>query len=344
MDPLSQAVLGATAPQLAARHKHLASAGLLGFFSGMAADLDIFIRSSTDPLLFLEYHRQFTHSLVFIPIGGLLCALFFHLLLRRSMLSFQQKWLFCTLGYATHGLLDSCTSYGTQLFWPFSTERIGWNTISIIDPAFTLPLLVLVILAAAKKQRVFSVLALCWVFFYMGIGLLQQQRVESAAYALAKQRGHDILQLQVKPGFANMVLWKAIYETRSGNYYVDAIRAGSDLQVYEGEHVARLDLTRDFPWLNPDSQQAKDIERFRWFSQGFIAMNPQNPLQVIDVRYSIVPNTISPLWGIELSNTATPEQHARYVSDRSSSADNRELFWKMVFGSTPGKILVVEKH
>ncbi|NNF80958.1 MAG: metal-dependent hydrolase, partial [Rhizobiales bacterium] len=66
MDPFTQGALGAALPQATRRAAHVGIAGALGFASGMAADLDIFIRSSSDPLLFLEYHRQFTHSLIFI--------------------------------------------------------------------------------------------------------------------------------------------------------------------------------------------------------------------------------------------------------------------------------------
>ncbi len=147
MDPVTQGLLGAALPQAGSKASTIASAGLLGFLSGMAADLDVLIRSSNDSLLFLEYHRQFTHSLIFIPFGGALCALVLHQLLgRRRGLAFYQSWIFCTLGYATHALLDSCTTYGTQLLWPFSDERIAWNTISIIDPLFTLPLLLAVLL------------------------------------------------------------------------------------------------------------------------------------------------------------------------------------------------------
>jgi inner membrane protein len=164
MDPLTQGVLGAALPQAtAARGRFAASAGLLGFLGGMAADLDVLIRSSSDPLLFLEYHRQFTHSLVFIPAGGLLCALILHGVLgRRRGLKFRQSWLFCTLGYATHALLDACTTYGTMLFWPFSDARIAWNTISIIDPLFTVPLLVAVVLAARRNRPLFARLGLLW--------------------------------------------------------------------------------------------------------------------------------------------------------------------------------------
>ena len=44
--------------------------------------------------------------------------------------SFGFTYLFCLLGYATHGMLDACTSYGTQLLWPFTNHRYAFNTIS----------------------------------------------------------------------------------------------------------------------------------------------------------------------------------------------------------------------
>ena len=146
MDPVTQGVLGASSAQSASTGKQLAAATLCGVVAGMAPDLDALIRSSDDPLLYLEYHRQFSHALIFIPIGALLCAVLLWRMVAR-WLSFYQTYLFCLLGYATHGLLDACTSYGTQLFWPFSNARIAWHTVSIIDPLFTLPLLVLVALA-----------------------------------------------------------------------------------------------------------------------------------------------------------------------------------------------------
>ena len=75
MDPISQGIIGSTASLNVSKKKHpLFVVALIGLLSGLAPDLDIFIRSSDDPLLFLEFHRQFTHSLVFIPFGGLICA------------------------------------------------------------------------------------------------------------------------------------------------------------------------------------------------------------------------------------------------------------------------------
>src|SRR6056300_1337691 len=142
MDPVTQGALGAAVAVSKARPQQITGAILLGALAGMAPDLYVAIRSSSDPLLFLEYHRQFTHSLLFIPFGALLCALVLHPLSARwSGLAFRQAWMFCLLGYATHGLLDACTTYGTLLLWPFSDARIGWNSSSVVGRLFTLPLL-----------------------------------------------------------------------------------------------------------------------------------------------------------------------------------------------------------
>ncbi|MCY4523261.1 MAG: metal-dependent hydrolase, partial [Halobacteriovoraceae bacterium] len=74
MDPLSQGVVGAAFSQSMAKKEEAKLAFAVGFGAGLLADIDVLIRSSADPLLKIEYHRHFTHSLVFIPLGGLLAA------------------------------------------------------------------------------------------------------------------------------------------------------------------------------------------------------------------------------------------------------------------------------
>lgn len=332
MDPLTQGVLGAVLPQSSSAPRYAATAGLLGFLAGMAADLDVLIRSGSDPLLFLEYHRQFTHSLVFIPIGGIICALVLHAVLgRRRGLSFRQTWLFCTLGYATHALLDACTTYGTMLLWPFSDARIAWNTISIIDPLFTLPILLAVVLAARRHKPLFARIGLVWAVSYMALGLWQRNEAEVMGHALAAQRGHTPLRLEAKPSFANILVWKVVYET-DDRFYVDAVRSSLAPKVFEGASVQKLDIDRDMPWLDQSSQQALDIERFRWFSNGYIARDPQHANRVIDVRYSMIPNEVSPLWSIELDPLRDRDVHAAYLVHRDSSPSGAARMWAMLSG------------
>lgn len=331
MDPLSQGLLGASAPQTVANRKDLGTAAILGLISGMTPDLDVLIQSSTDPLLFLEYHRQFTHSLAFIPLGGLLCAALLYVLIsRRRQLSFVKTWVFCTLGYATHALLDACTTYGTLLFWPFSEVRVAWNSMPIVDPLFTLPIGVLVLLSAYRKTPLFARIGLCWAIIYPCLGVIQRDRAEEAGYRLAEERGHQPLQLEAKPSFGNMVLWKTVYEY-DGRYFVDAVRVGFGERSFPGASIKKLALETDFPWLDADSQQAKDVERFRWFSMGYLAVDQHNANLIVDIRYSMVPNEVNPLWGIELNQGAGREEHVRYITLRDGAEKRVRILMEMLF-------------
>ena len=330
MDPLSQGILGASASQsIASEPGKQRLALLVGLLAGMAPDLDVFIRSADDPLLFLEFHRQFTHSLFFIPVGALLCALILYPLLKRT-LAFSTIYLYAFLGYATHGLLDSCTSYGTQLFWPVSDVRISWNNVSVIDPLFTLPILILVCVAFARKHSRYARFALIYALIYLSLGVVQRERAESVALALAEERGHIPARLTVKPTVGNLYLWRLIYEYQ-GRYYVDAAKVGWSEAPIRGSSVDKLDVSSNYPWLPPDSIQGRDIERFRWFSDGFIARNPNDNLTIMDVRYSFIPNELSPLWVIRLK-LEEPRQHVDYLTTRDLTSRKRLRFLEMLFG------------
>lgn len=332
MDPLTQGVLGASLSQSVSKKQHLVIAGVLGLLAGMAPDLDVLIRSQSDPLLFLEFHRQFTHSLFFIPIGSVLCALVLHpLIAKRCGLSFKQSWLYCALGFSTHALLDACTTYGTQLFWPLTNERYAWNTVSVIDPLFTLPILLLLVFATLKKIPWMARIAFLWALVYPTLGMIQRDRAEAAGWQLAQERQHEPTQLVAKPSFANILVWKVIYET-GDYYYIDAVRVGTSVKNYPGVSIPKLDVSRDFPWLGPHSQQTKDIERFRWFSNGFLAKHPSDEMSIIDVRYSIVPNQLDALWSIKLSPLATADTHVEYNTHRNNTQVSRQLLFDMLLG------------
>ena len=332
MDPLTQGVLGAALPQATRRTVEVGIAGGLGFLSGMAADLDVLIRSGSDPLLFLDYHRHFTHSLVFIPVGGLLCALVLHFLPgRRWRLPFARTLLFCTLGYATHAVLDAGTSYGTMLLWPFSDERYALSIVSVVDPLFTVPIAVLVVLAALRRRPLLARLALVWAGLYLTLGAVQHQAARAMAAEIAAGRGHGPIRIEVKPTFGNIVLWRTIYETPD-RFHVDGVRPGILRRVLPGTSIARLDSARDFPWLDPDTQQARDVERFRRFSDDFVARDPDHPARIVDVRYAFLPTSVRGLWSIELSPSAAPDAHVLYRTHREQAREGLGELWNMIAG------------
>ncbi|MEX2451696.1 MAG: metal-dependent hydrolase [Rhodospirillales bacterium] len=331
MDPVTQGALGAALPKAMRGRSDIVIAGLFGFVGGLAADLDVLIRSDTDPLLFLEYHRQFTHSLIFIPVGGLICALFLRVLLgKRCTLSFMQSLLFCSLGYGTHTFLDASTSYGTMLLWPFSDTRFSWSIISVVDPLFTVPLLTLVVISALKRRPKYARIGLAWAAFYLCLGAYQHGAALDAARQIAAGRGHETVRIEVKPSFANIVVWKSIYET-AGAFYVDAVRASVRPRIFPGGTVPKLDMARDFPRIDSASRQAEDVRRFRRFSDGFVAKDPDRPNRIFDVRYSFIPNDLTALWSIDLSPDTNGADPVRFLTHRESARKKFGVLLRMIF-------------
>jgi inner membrane protein len=331
MDPLSQGTVGAAFAQSAANKNNIFKIGVIGFLAGLAPDLDILIQSSTDPILFLEYHRQFTHSLFFIPFGSLIVALVLFPLVKSSM-SIKTVYFASLLGYATHGLLDACTSYGTQIFWPFSNERVTWNNISIVDPLFTIPVLILIGIAIKTKKKIFSFFAIGWISFYLSLGFVQYERALLAAIELANDRGHNPERLTLKPSFGNLILWKSIYQ-HDETFYVDAIRTVRSSTWCLGESIRVFDYQYHLPDLDEKSQQKKDIERFRWFSQDYLGYEKERNI-VTDVRYSMIPNQISPMWGLVIDDQRGINEHAIWWTSRSLNQSQLELFKDMLKGES----------
>jgi len=329
LDPLSQGVLGASLPQSFSNKQNIVFVFIVGFLAGMFPDIDIFFRSNHDPLLFLEFHRQFTHSLIFIPLGGFIFTIIFYgLFFRLIPFGFLKTWLFATLGYSTHALLDACTSYGTPLMWPFSNERISWNNISIVDPLFTIPVLILLVLSLIKRKSFWSKIALGWAFIYLIIGFIQNHRAEQVANEIITERNHQPEIISVKPSFGNLILWKIIYQ-HNDYFYIDAVNIGPKKEVFAGEKIKKLNKS-DLSYFNDLSEiQKKDIDRFLWFSQDFVAVNPQNEYELLDIRYSNLPNEIGGLWGIHL--TPSMEGHVKFISKRSLEKRGVKQFMKMIF-------------
>ena len=331
MDPLTQGTVGAAFSQSSADKKNILKISVIGFLAGLAPDLDVLIQSSTDPILFLEYHRQFSHSLFFIPFGSLIVAAIIFPLFKKSM-NFKTIYIASFLGYATHGLLDACTSYGTLLFWPFSNERVTWNNISIVDPIFTIPVLILIGAAIKTKKKTYSFFSIGWIIFYLSLGFIQYERAFSSANDLAESRGHIPERLTLKPSFGNLILWKSIYEHEK-TFYVDAIRTVQTSTVCLGESIKIFDYEEHLPGLDRESQQASDIERFRSFSQDYIGFDEAKNL-VTDVRYSLLPNQIEPMWGLVIDDQRKTTEHAIWWTGRDLDEGEWDLFIDMLSGKT----------
>ena len=331
MDIITQGLLGGVLAQSAANKNEKKLASFIGVFAGLLADADFFIRSSNDPLLNIEFHRHFSHALIFVPIGAAIAALVVWPFVRQRIAT-ARLYLFCLLGYSLSGVLDAFTSYGTHLFWPFTDERVAWSLIAIIDPVFSLMLLITFIVGLKVKLKRVAVVGLSLCAGYLLLGYVQMQRAQDLVNELILSRGHVAVKHIIKPTLGNNVLWRSVY-IHDDRIYVDAIRVSffSDNAIYEGDSVRQFQMDRDLPELVSDSTLYKDIQRFAIFSADYVAFDPGQDKIIGDLRYSMLANSIRPLWGIVIDKS-NPQQHADYQFFRNRDQAVRKTFMNMLFG------------
>ena len=330
MDLLTHAALGAAgAAAIAPRHV-LRIAALTGAIAGLLPDADQLIAADADPLLTLEFHRHFTHSLIIAPLGALLPALAIFVAIRRR-LPFLRLYAFALIGYLLAPLLDACTSYGTHLLWPFAERPLAWSIISIIDPVFTLAVTAALSFAIWRQSPTFARIAIVSAACILAVGIVQHERALAHARSLAAARGHSPERLLVKPTLANMLVWRSLYVV-GGRIHVDAIRVGlaNNVRIYPGASAERFDVDRDLR-LPAGSVLLRDVQRFVAFADGLPVRHPARRDMIGDARYAMLPTSLEPLWGIVL-DPASPDRHVRFETQRNLTPLIRRRFIDMLLG------------
>jgi inner membrane protein len=329
MDPITQGLLGAAAAQAVLQRRLGPRTWLFGALGGMAADLDVLVRSSSDPLVALVYHRHFTHSLAFVPLGGFLVALPWLFAKRHR----AQRWLILaatTLGYATHGLLDAFTSYGTQLYWPFSPKRVAWDFVSIIDPLYTGMLALGVVLAHRRASPNAARLVLVLSSLYLALGGVLHARAIAAVRREAQDRGHVVARSAAFPEMPVNFLWRTTYRA-NGPIYIDRVRTPwfGQTQLVEGTSVAIVDESEMPPEIVADPRLLQAFRTFTWFADGWVGRSAEDPSLFGDVRYGTGTASGEALWALQLEPGATP---VRIVQRRPGGGDMLARRWREILG------------
>ena len=217
MDSLTQIVLGASVAEATLGKKIGNKAILLGAIAGTIPDLDIVARFFVDDLSASVMHRGFSHSLLFPFLSAPLLAWCSKKIYSSySNVSFYDWFKMFFLAIITHPLLDAQTTWGTQLFWPFES-RIAIENIFIIDPLYTIPFLIFLILTAcqnrlSKKRKVFNSLGLIISSTYLLITLSFKG---FAHYNIAKALDDNNIEyndINTRATYFNSILWSGQIE------------------------------------------------------------------------------------------------------------------------------------
>lgn len=211
MDSLTQIVLGAAVGEAVLGKKVGNKAALYGAIAGTIPDLDVLAGYFVDEITAVEVHRGFSHSILFsllvAPILGKLVSKF-------ETKGHWKDWtkLFFW-GLFTHPLLDAFTTWGTQLFWPLDIS-LAFKSIFVIDPLYTLPFLLLLLLAlrlpkTSVKRRKLNRWGLMISSTYLLITVLLKG-VAFYQFKSALQNQQIVYQeLQTRPSAFNTILWNA---------------------------------------------------------------------------------------------------------------------------------------
>jgi inner membrane protein len=289
MDSITQAVLGASLAAVSVAPEHRRKAIIAGAILGTMPDLDLLIDYG-DAVKNFTYHRGFSHSLVvLLPFSFSLW-----LILRRiwsPVRTAPRQWLLAiSLALLTHPLLDAHTVYGTQLFWPLDFAPTSWSTIFIIDPLYTLPLIVGVLAIVIFPKRISASIALGLAIVlstsYLSWSWLAKNLAEEHARNSLISLKLDDAVLIATPTPFNTLFWRFI--VLSDDFYLEGYYS-----LFSGEKKVRFERYPLRRKLTEDAAEIWSVSRLMWFSRGFVKASVDgDKLIITDLRMGAEPEYV----------------------------------------------------
>ena len=223
MDSLTQIVLGAAVGEAVAGNKLGNKALLWGAIAGTIPDLDVLANPLLDMVGQLSFHRSVTHSFFFAILVSPILGWGLWRLYRNEHATFRDWTLLFFLGFTTHAILDSFTTWGTQLLWPFTNYGIAFYNIFVIDPLYTLPFLICVVAVAfydrrSKKRRAWNNAGLLISSLYIFFSFAAQAYAKNTFEQSLADQGIAYRSYIVKATPLNTLLWTVTAETEAGFY------------------------------------------------------------------------------------------------------------------------------
>ena len=265
MDSITQAVLGASIQGALLGRWQGRKALLYGAMLGTLPDLDVVIDYG-DAVADMTYHRGFSHSLFVLSGVALLLTWLARRFRPHPGYSANRLLLTLWLVLITHPLLDAFTSYGTQLFWPLMPTPSAWSSLFIIDPLYTLPLLVAVVIGLFNglREQAWRVpaVALALSTLYIGFSLAGKYMAEQRVEAELARQGIVAEQLFITPTPLNSLLWRVI--VLDGEHYHEALIGWFDDAPPQLQRLPRGTQLREQLLDSPAHR------RLAWFTDGVL--------------------------------------------------------------------------
>ena len=273
MDSLTQAALGAAVGEAVLGKKIGRSGAILGAIGGTIPDLDVFLTFFYDELEKISVHRGYSHSILFCILGAFLFAWLLTKIKWTKDVSYRRLWLFSFLVFFTHVLIDAFTSYGTQLFLPFTDWRVSFDSISIIDPVYTVPLIIgmlcsIFLFKKKDKKRPFpNNIGLIISSLYLLFTLANKQHIEQVFADNLEHNKMLYFHLLTVPVSVGNLTWYGVAKD------AEQLHIGK-YSILDKEPISFESFPVNEHLLDGIAPELAD--RMRWFSQGYYVAAEQD--------------------------------------------------------------------
>lgn len=321
--------MGATTAQLGFRRRIGRDASWLAFLSALAPDLDVFsgpIRQllgfDVNPFDSLIAHRSWSHSLLMVPLLALPVAWIWwrirsfllngkpgQLESGRPVASFKLCYACIFAAILSHPLLDTCTSYGTQLLAPFSRQRFAIDAIAIVDLIYT-PLLMVTLLLCYVLYRLKSVspraaLRAGWIGFLLSVAyIMAGVAFHHSAISVFRQANPDLSEnasYNAYPWLGTIFIWRVTCE-EGGNWHCARVNV---LRTRPEDISTQSAVRTESRWIARAAEE-EEAKVFKWFSMDqvrpiYFQEFGRNVVEFHDMRYGLLPEAVESLWCARVS-------------------------------------------
>lgn len=284
MDTVTQMTLGAAIGEGMLGKKTGYKGAAWGAFLGIIPDLDILANPFVNEVQELAIHRGISHSLLLSVLLPPLIGWGLSRLHPGGKAGWHSWSVMAFLVYITHIFIDLCTSYGTQILQPFSNASLSLNSIFIIDPFYTFPLLGGLLVALFLRRRSpgrqwANYLGLAASSIYLLSGLAVKAYVNSVFEENLERSEIRADRFMTTPAPFSVFLWNGYIE--SG----DTVYAGT-YSVFDNDDMIEFKgIPRHADLIEP-YRDDRAVERIIWFSNGYYAAERSGGrLLVHDLRF-----------------------------------------------------------
>ena len=284
MDSLTQATLGAAVGEAFLGKKIGYRAAAWGAVLGTVPDLDIIINPFVDNVIELKAHRSFTHSITF----AILLSPFLGWLINKVHAKLETGWWQWTkmifFVFVTHSLIDLTTTYGTQILFPFSDTPYTTDSIFIIDPLYTLPLLSGLIFSLFFKKhsgtrRVLNYAGLIISSLYLIWGLGIKTHIHSVFAASFENQFGYYEKLKTTTNGPTTFLWTG-YAVKNDTVYNSVYSIFDESKDLRFTAIPRNSLKIE------NFIDDRAIDTLLWFSRGYYTVvEEEGELTFYDLRF-----------------------------------------------------------